>query len=562
MEEQLFIKTKDQRIKPFNLNKGQLKYATWYQSCLDQRISARAIILKARQMGFSTLIEGLMFAMTMTHPNVHSRILAHDADSTANIYAMTEMFYDSLDESIKPMKARRNRNEITFENPIEEDRGKTPGLRSKIEVNTARNVRAGRSATIHNVHCSEVAFWDDPATLVTGLMRGVPDKPLTSVVLESTANGIGNYFHHEWILAEPGLYGKPVEGDYTPFFFPWFEDEDYRSKLNAQERKEFNLDPEEKRLKEKYGLDLEQLKWRRKQIRQMAAAARAEKNPAKIGLSGLQLFRQEYPADPREAFISTGRPVFDGQALDWYERTQMRSPEFVGDLMEDRNGKLIIQEGNKGALSVWETPVRGEGYIIGADFAEGIASGDYTSYHVVSQKGYNVVAHWWGHIDIDLAAEELEKLGMYYNEAFIVPERNNQGLVVCLELRARRYRRVYTKTIKGLRTGDKRRDEIGWRTDKASKPVMIADLASDVRDHTLGIPSQETIDEMYKYVRNERGQTQAQEGAHDDRVISLALALQGHLDAPKMFRSSRKRMQRRRKPERTATDASSFTGYN
>ncbi|KKN09873.1 hypothetical protein LCGC14_1042440 [marine sediment metagenome] len=206
IERNLWIQTKDSRIIQLMLNVDQREFVDWVQECIEKDLPLDAIILKARQLGFSTLIEAILFAISSTHENKNALIISHEQGSSEKLYRMTELYYDKLDEAIKPLKRRRNAKELVFENPKEQERNTNPGLRSKIEVETAQNTEAGRSATFQIVHASEVAFWRDPATVLTGLLQSIPpDLPMGGIILESTANGVGNYFHVEWEKAERHL---------------------------------------------------------------------------------------------------------------------------------------------------------------------------------------------------------------------------------------------------------------------------------------------------------------------------------------------------------------------
>ncbi|KKM15193.1 hypothetical protein LCGC14_1698520, partial [marine sediment metagenome] len=322
----------------------------------------------------------------------------------------------------------------------------------------------------------------------------------------------------------------------------------------------FELDDEEKRIRKKFTLSLEQLKWRRGKITEFETIAAGTTDPAKIGLTPLELFQQEYPCEPIEAFLTTGRPVFDRQQLKWYKDNRCCEPEKVGYLAENRQGKTEIDENPAGYVSIWEKPISGEGYIIGADFAEGLGTGDFTSFHVMRQTNKKIVATWWGHMDAGLAAEQLEMFGYYYNKAFLVPECNNQGLVACIYLQNAAYPRIYMRKTMGKRH-DKEREEVGFQTNTATKPVLINHLIAEIRDKTSDIPCRKTIDECFRYVRNDKGQFGAQPGSHDDRVISLALCEEGHRHAPKMYGRHKPDRQKRQRRERKKTQASEYTGY-
>ncbi len=542
-------------IVPFLLNEDQRVFADWCQKQIKAGKSLNAIILKARQLGFSTLIAAIFFAITSTKENIESLIVSHVKESSDRIFRMTQLFYDHMPLDIKPMRTKRNARELVFENPKEELRGVDPGLRSRIEVETAQKDEVGRSGTFRLAHLSEIAFWRDPANALTSLLQTMPtEAPLTGMILESTANGVGNYFHAQWEQAERG------EGRYTPFFFDWFKKKEYSKELTEDEKKAFTPDKTEERLQRRFKLTLEQLNWRRGKISEFQTLARSTTDPAKMGLTAEQLFQQEFPCEPIEAFLATGRPVFNREALSWYTENRVIEPKTIGNIVEDRRGKLMIDPDKFGYLKVWETPIPGEGYIVGADIAEGLGGGDFTSFHVMRQRNMQIVAHWHGHMDAGLAAEQLEMLGYFYNKAYIVPECNNQGLVICIHLQKVNYPRIYMRQTLGRRN-EQVREEVGWQTSTATKPVLINHLANEIRDKTFDLPDEATVAELNKYVRDEKGRFGAQPGSNDDRVISLALCVEGHRTAPKMW-GRRERMSggngQRRKTGRTVSE---HTGY-
>jgi hypothetical protein len=191
-------------------------------------------------------------------------------------------------------------------------------------------------------------------------------------------------------------------------------------------------------------------------------------------------------------------------------------------------------EDPQGYITIYDDPQENEAYVIGADVSEGItisqqsvgeASGDYSSAHVLSRKGFKVVAVWHGRIDPDLFAVELIGLSRFYRGAIIGPERNNQGIVVCQKLKDLAYPAVYKRQLLD-KIAKKTISEIGWRTDQKTKPLMIDELRQAIREESITIPDKQTLLECMSYQRDEAGEMSAPSGMYDDRVISLAIAVQ------------------------------------
>ena len=261
----------------------------------------------------------------------------------------------------------------------------------------------------------------------------------------------------------------------------------------------------------KYDLTYEQLNWRRWAIANKCGG-------------DVEGFRQEYPSNPEEAFIATGRPRFSVPALRKYGN-YVKEPKYTGYLRwNDSKTNVEFVEDAKGYLLMWDKPRKDVFYCIGADVAEGLADGDY-SVGLVGSQDFNIHCAWYGHIDPDLFGEELVKLAIFYNNAYIGCESNNHGLTTLKAIQRLEYWNIYyQKTYDKI--ADKVTTKMGWRTDARTKPLMIDKLAEFVREFFIGIPWETLISEMTTYVIEDNGSTNAQEGCHDDTVMACAILLQ------------------------------------
>ena len=524
MENFLKIRDKKSNLISFTANNAQRKFNEIVDADTKNKKPHRYIILKARQLGMSTFTEGYIFHDTITRPLVNSLIIAHEEKATTNLFNMSKLFYDELPMALKPMTKYNNGKELIFENPTNdaEEKLRNPGLRSKITLATAGTSDTGRSGTFHNVHVSEIAFFPNPENTMLALMQCVPDEPNTFVCLESTANGIGGYFYDMWYAAVNG------ENDFTPIFFAWFDEPLYKSEFESEDIREAFISEietlipdvegnlihtDEWFLKEQFGLSYEQLYWRKKTIANKCGG-------------DVELFKQEYPSTPDEAFIASGRPKFNLKAVKEYELA-CTEPDVICEMTrQGKNVKLISSE--KGSLKIWKMPVDGETYVVGADVAEGLITGDY-SVGIVLDSDLNVCAKWRGHIDPDLFGKELVKLGYLYNEAYLAVENNNHGLTALKFILNEDYYNIfYTKQYD--KTNDTTTKKIGWSTNVRTKPIAIDKLAEFIREKFLGIWDLEIVMELYSYIIDDKGKTNAQEGKHDDCVMALAIALQAFLE--------------------------------
>lgn len=525
MQNFLKIRTKDARLVNFKFNNSQNIVMDIVEDLNRKNKPIRIIMLKARQLGMSTWTEGYIFKDTATNKLKNSMIVAHLDSASQNLYQMYRTFYENLPDELTPMIKHSNKQEMSFENPTDdmEVKRRNPGLQSKVTVVSARTVSAGRSQTIHNLHASEVAFWQDAKTLMTGLMQTIPDEPNTSIIIESTANGIGGWFYDVWKKAENG------ENEFIPIFLGWYLEPKYSRPFETEEEKEEfirevnqtfkdqngkELHTEEYELMNELGLTYEQLNWRKYTIRNKCNG-------------DIEVFKQEYPSTPDEAFIASGRPRFTVGTLKQYlkKTTDGETGYFEYDGSKDR---VKFVPDKKGYVTIWEKPKPEHFYCIGADVAEGLEKGDY-SVGVVGDEDMNIVASWRGHIDPDLFGKELVKMAKYYNNSYLGVERNNHGLTTLKSIQNEDYYNIYYSKIYD-KIADSVTQKIGWDTNTRTKPLMIDRLAEWIREKWIGIKWKTLLHECLTYVREDNGKTNAQEGCYDDTVMATAILLQLFLE--------------------------------
>lgn len=467
---------------------------------LEAREAVRLIILKARQEGVSTIIEALIYWWTTTHKGQQSKIIAHNTDTSEYLYAMFRTFYDNSHQSFQPTTKYNTRNDITFDNEVNPEKG----LKSQIDTATAENSGTGRGQTVQWLHASEVALWPKGQEIVAGLMQAVPYIANTAIFLESTANGIGDYFHTTWQAAKRG------ESTFEPLFFPWTADPEYA----ITPPKAFKLNKAEKELRKKYGLSYAQLYWRRKKMLEFVGDEKR--------------FYQEYPLTDTEAFLASGSPRFDTFKLQEMEMKCYEAPTY--DLGEHANQRTSLPElytkKLEGApLKVWVTPQEAHEYIIGADVAEGIEE-DFSVASVLDRFTHQTVARFRGDLEPADFGEYLSLLGKWYNQALIGVEINNHGLTTVQRLRDIGYDNLYRREMGIDERYEEYTSKLGWRTDVRTKPLMIDGLSEAISTQQITDYDLIFIRECMTYIRDSRGRTNAQLGQHDDTVMSVAIALQ------------------------------------
>ena len=271
----LSIRTKGKGLQPLILNEAQQYIHNQLQKQIEETGKVRAILLKGRQQGASTYVEGRFVWRTTHNKGVRAFILTHDGESTNALFEMVERYYDSLPSFVKPTTSAANAKELHFDK-----------LDSGYKIGTAGNKAVGRGQTIQYFHGSEVSFWMNASEHTKGIMQAIPDADGTEVIYESTANGVGNFFHEQWKLAEKGL------SEFQAIFVPWYWQSEYRKKLPD----DLVLTREEDELKEFYCLDDEQIFWRRMKVAELTTD----------GVDGSKAFKQEYPMNAAEAFQVSG----------------------------------------------------------------------------------------------------------------------------------------------------------------------------------------------------------------------------------------------------------------
>ena len=229
---------------------------------------------------------------------------------------------------------------------------------------------------------------------------------------------------------------------------------------------------------------------------------------------------QEYPDDPEEAFIRSGRPVFDLESI-----RQIEPVEPDRGYLKSGSGKNVYTFlKNGGEFAIWEYPDRHESYVIGADVAEGLGHGDYSSAHVLSASTGMIVAHWHGHVDPDIFGEDtLYAVGKFYNNALIGVESNNHGLTTLKGLQRAGYKNIFRQR-KLNQINPQISETLGWRTTSVSKPLAIDELNAAIRDMSILLYDFKTIAELRTFVRESSGKMHG--SPHDDRVMSLAITNQ------------------------------------
>lgn len=500
--ETLKIQTKDLGVKRLIPNSSQRRFLAEVERQWRTGKPIRIIILKARQMGMSTITEALLFLWaTVFFPGANELVIAHETRSSRSLFAKTRMYWDTWPDDWKvahPLASSTHQRMLFGDS------------RSQVQISTARNVKSARGETLFGVHASEVAFWDEAETLMVGLSQAVPRRPGSLVVLESTANGVGNWFHDTWRRAEAG------QNEYIPMFFPWFEHQEYRA--SHEGRADLidslgSLDSEERWLKETFDVDDDQLAWRRLTI----------DNECK---GDEDFFHQEYPATAEEAFLTSGHNVYPIPRL----KLCFEPHEPLRGVLVRHGDRPEFRADRGGPLHIYKQPSSeanwGE-YFVAGDPTYG--KHDRACIQVINRRTYEQVATWHGLIDPHSFAEELVKVGQYYNDAVLTCEVEGPGYATIGALMAMNYPRLWRHVLADrLPSSDMGNKALGWSSSTKRKGWAVNFLLKLVLDTDLTIHDKITFVQMRDFTQLTHdpfsGWGPADPKGFDDAIMALAIA--------------------------------------
>lgn len=470
---QIIDKQTNQRIR-FKLNRIQ-KYYWENHSKFDY-------IIKSRKGGMSTFNIARFIHKCNFFENKRAIMLTQNDDATIKMFR--ERVMPMVKNSLWPMNVKIKESEGMIEFL---DTGST------FYIGTAGSKKFGRGSDITDYHLSEFAHWDDPEVL-TAVEEALMDD--AEGVIETTANGI-NFAHQLWKKSAQG------NSRYKPVFIPWILDDSYRIKGVEG----FNdLTKDEKDLVDIFGADMEQIAWRRKKRKDM---------------SQVELFPQEYPVTAEEAFISSSAMVFDWISLMEHEKF-CKHAGWTG-LLQDMGEEIRFQPNSTGSLRIWKMPVREHTYVIGADIAEGVKNGCFSTASVIDINEMEQVAEYHGHIPPDEFGDSLFNLGRFYNTALLIPESwPGCGAVTMNKLILMRYPNLWKREKSDY---SHKTDSMlyGWETTKRTKPLMIHKMSEGIKDFAFKIRSSALIDECRSFVYDGESM-EPQEGCFSDRVMAFGIA--------------------------------------
>ena len=501
------------KIVPFVLNNAQRRVLGILERDRLASQPMRMILLKARQWGGSTLIQMYMaWIQSCIATNWHSLICAHVKDSAANIRGMYSSLLEHYPEDLwegddtprfRPFERSQNIREIA-------------GRGCRVSLGTSEKQDAIRGCDFAMAHLSETAYWNEtrmrsPSDFIRAICSGIALAPNTLVVIESTANGTGNFFHSEWVRSESG------QSDKHAVFVPWYEIDILA--LTPPDAKAFiqSWSAYEEKLWIEHHLCIDQIYWYRMKLREFGS---------------VEKMASEFPTTPGEAFVNSGCGVFNSKHVE-----RLREGCLAGERGEIRAGGKKFIPDNTGNFTLYEIPREDMRYIVAVDVGGRHDRSDWSVIAVlgVSRGGERrICGQWRGHTDHDILATKSCDIARYYNQALLVVESNtfetaeiggvSDANMFILDRMAEQYGNLYRREVfdsldraVGYR--------IGFHTNRATKTMVISTLIEAVREGSYIERSSEACDELSTYQQLPNGSFAAKPGKHDDMLMTRAIAL-------------------------------------
>lgn len=482
--------------------------------------SLRGLILKARQFGFTTDYCIDMLDETLWTPGYAAAILGHEQGALDKIFEIVRRAFVNLPEGLKPKTKADNTREYIFTHRFD-------GLPLDSSIYVALKLRSG---TVQWLHVTESAYIKDRQELNAGSKQAVP---LTGrVTEETTANGFNEFY--DFYLQEKEKVG-PGPLDYRTYFYPWYENPEYSlpgtmPEITDEDKKFYG---KEKELQEKFNLTDGQMLWRRWKINEL----RNERGG--IGLSGLQLFKQEYPSTWREAFQSGLGNVFDSEFLEAYEAEKVPEKYEIHNILKENYDRLddgqkyltdeIIRKYDalfdKG-VKIWRLPDPKREYVIGVDPSDGMGS-DFGFIDVWAKpRNTGEKLEQVAQVEAKMRPDDLGDLAIqiaqFYNDAFLGVENN---MLACVLHVSKNYDNYFSTVVMDEKT-QRRTKKIGWSTNSKTRDIMIDDYIKYFEEYELLIRSAATLGQMQSFVRKENGKREHADGKHDDALFAAFIAIQ------------------------------------
>jgi hypothetical protein len=484
------IKTKQGKDIPFKLNDEQAHFHANKHN--------RNVILKARQLGFTTYQCISFLDDALFTENLELGIVAHKLEDAEEFFdGKIKFAFDRLPEDVVAffgIKAVTDKD-------------------GKLALSNGSSVRVStsfRSGTLQKLHVSEYAklsaeFPKRAKEIRTGAFNAVDSS--MEITVESTAEGMEGEFYNLWSRAEANLGKTLTEMDFKPFFYAWWLSPGYRLnpegvEITAKVQEYFDNLGKEHDVK----LDAHQKAWYAKKHEEQGDDT-----------------AQEFPGYAEEAFVVSGRPVFDREIISACIKRAKEVKFKQGRF--DSSGTFVLDK--NGPYKIFREPKEGKGYANGADIAEGLEDGDFSTQFIIS-KSYEQMASFIDHLHPKLLGQEMIHAGHYYNKALLAPEVNNHGISTMDKITDANYPMIFMREVYDERS-NKFVKKVGWQTSMKTKPLMLDELIlavegkGDYKECPMIIHDVPTLRQMLGLKKEPDGTINLN---GKDLIVSAAIALQ------------------------------------
>lgn len=459
--------------------------------------------LKARQFGFTTLYCIDLLDEALWVPGMSCAILGHEREAVDMIFDIVKRAYTNMPNELKPTVKTDTVRMLRFVQRFD-------GAPLDNMIYVALKLRSG---TVRKLHVTESAYIKDRQELVAGSKQAVPISG--SISEETTGNGFNDFYDSYMEAASK----NPGEIDYKTFFYPWFDNPEYSLPGTLAQEDKTQIEIE---LQKRYPINDGQLLWRRWKMNELRLSQSG------IGLTGDQLFKQEYPSNVLEAFQSGAGHVFDQEKLNNTLPVEpLNRQQLKADIQTVWSGEAAIEQMSIAerfygwGVDIWKTPRIGKKYVIGVDPSDGEGA-DYTCIDVWDAESIEQVAQYYVKLRPDETAEAVAEIANYYNKAFVGVENNMLSTILFL---SKIYDNYYYETRIDEKTAKKTK-KIGWSTNMKTRDVMIDDFNILFDEGSLTIRSKRTLAEMKTFVKKENGKREHADGKHDDALFGGFIAIQ------------------------------------
>lgn len=505
------IVDKNKNNVPFFLNEVQHDFINTLKQTIEdfntgKRTDISLLVLKGRQQGFTSLITAYQLACILTHKNFEGFTVADESDNAETIFENKAKYpYSQLPDVLKPTEKYNNRRQIQFEK-----------LNSSWSVEVATK-QLGRSRTINFLHASEGAFWRyGIATTQASLGEALTKNCIK--IYESTANGLNDY-ETMW-----------KSGNHVNCFYEWWKTEEYSLNFESDVIKQ-TFEAEIKHSKEwiferirwliKRNVNLNQCYWYYKKY---------------LNYIDKDLIKQEYPCFPEEAFLMSGRPVFDVEKVqnkiielqEHYKLNPYKEGYFSFEWHDEKTRDYIkddtikfVEDKQRPFVRLYKESIKGYPYVIGGD-TKGEGKDFFAGTVLDNTTGKRVATVHMQVSDSKPYTWQMYCLGRYFNTALISIEINFNTAPI-EELQRLKYNKQYVRRKYDNFT-KQTENKFGWKTDGNTRPLIIDKEIDIINNHIDLFTDVTTLQEALTFVYDENNRPDALSGKHDDLLISDMIA--------------------------------------